>query len=397
MVTDAKRLQQVLKNLLSNAFKFTHQGSVFAHVGPWSDRLELRQRGALNRAPSVLAFSVTDTGIGISADKQQIIFEAFQQADGSTSRKYGGTGLGWPSAASCRTCWAARRAGAGNPALTMAREFKPHAITLDISLPDIDGWRVLDRLKHDLATRHIPVYVVSTDESRERALQCGALGFVPKPIQTKTTLESLLESLEEFLDRDVRNVLVVASNPEHRGRFVEHLADEGVEITAVDDGAAALRAIQGRRFDCVVTGFEPLDFDWKLLGKTGDGSPVATALPFIVFSDREPVVDEDGWKRIPQPAIVRVVQSPERLIDQALFCLHRPLAQLPERKRRMLQDLHESDRLLAGRRVLIVDDDMRNIFALSTVLEEHDMMIVSADTAATRFVSCRTNRTSKSC
>jgi signal transduction histidine kinase/CheY-like chemotaxis protein len=490
MITDAKRLQQVLKNLLSNAFKFTHQGSVSLSIEPvqagWSS-----DNDELNRASSVLAFSVTDTGIGISFDKQQIIFEAFQQADGSTSRKYGGTGLGLAISrelsrllggeirlvshpghgstfclylpevySSPRTtrkaaagdtaaeATAARSTAAsverlptpmlltseepetemaslvnevgddrdnlqpddrvllivendlsfasflldtarekgfkglvtsqGASALTMAREYKPHAITLDISLPDIDGWRVLGRLKYDLATRHIPVYVISTDESRERALGSGALGFVPKPIQTKDMLESLLESIDEFLGRDVKSVLVVEHDSDRRRRLVEHLADDRIEIATAADGAAALESMKERRIDCVITGVESPDLDWKSMLKSVARSAPATAMPVIVFGDGEFVFDDGRWKRLVEPATVRFVQSPERLLDQTLLFLHRPLAQLPEYKRRLLQELHESNRSLAGKKVLVVDDDMRNIFALSAVLEEHEMLISSA-------------------
>jgi CheY-like chemotaxis protein len=147
----------------------------------------------------------------------------------------------------------------------------------------------------------------------------------------------------------------------------------------VADGEAALKAVQGRRVDCVVTGPEPLDLDVEALAKAGGRSPLVSSLPLIVFGDGEFIYTEDGrWKRVGEPATVRLVQSPERLLDQALLFLHRPLAELPENKRRILQELHESNRSLAGKKVLVVDDDMRNIFALSAVLEEHDMVISSA-------------------
>ncbi len=500
MITDAKRLQQVLKNLLSNAFKFTHQGSV-------SLAIELVQDGwtadheELNRSDSVLAFSVIDTGIGISTDKQQIIFEAFQQADGSTSRKYGGTGLGLaisrelsrllggvirlqstPGQGSTFCLYLPRtyapqrlvRKPIGEPAnpagtalggaspssplapnaevpvhrlgpmailasdepeapvstltneagddrrnlrpgdrtllivendlgfarflldtarekgfkglvtsqgaaaLAMAREYQPQAMTLDISLPDIDGWRVLDRLKHDLSTRHVPVYVISTDESRERALASGALGFLSKPIQSKDALDMLLDSLDAFLDRERKGLLVAAPDGPWRRRAIEHLADEDVKIIAAADGRAALRAIREQPIDCVVTSSQMLDFDWDALIKTREQSPVVTSLPVIVFGG-EATLDEQGrWKRLGESTVVRLVQSPERLLDQTSLALHRVTARMPTARRQVLQDLHQSNKALAGKKVLIVDDDIRNIFALSTVLEEHDMVIASA-------------------
>ncbi len=497
MFTDAKRLQQVLKNLLSNAFKFTHHGSVSLSVelanSGWNTENE-----DLNRSPAVLAFTVSDTGIGISPDKQQIIFEAFQQADGSTSRKYGGTGLGLaisrelsrllggeirltsvpghgstfclylpqtytpprtsrkaavaneaapsPADAAPTTTSAllstvnrltmpailapeepeldfvslvneadddrsviqpgdrvvlivendlgfakflldtARERGlkglvasTGAGALVMAREYKPSAVTLDIFLPDMEGWRVLDRLKHDLATRHIPVYVVSTDESRERALASGALGFIAKPIQSKDALVVLLDSMEEFLNRTDKSVLVIEKDAARRRRLVEHLVEDDVKIWEAADARTAQQLLQEQTIDCIVTGPQPVELDPEVLSERLCQPPLHTSLPWIVFGEKHPAHDGDGrWRRLGEPAALRFVQSAERLLDQTSLFLHRGLSALPEARRRMLQDLHESDKSLAGKRVLIVDDDIRNIFALSTVLEEHDMVISSA-------------------
>ncbi|MFO0849024.1 MAG: HAMP domain-containing protein [Gemmataceae bacterium] len=488
MYTDAKRLQQIIKNLLSNAFKFTHHGEVTLTVEPvtggWS-----RDNDDLNRAGEAIAFAVSDTGIGIPADKQQIIFEAFQQADGSTSRKYGGTGLGLaisrelsrllggeirlassPGRGSSfhlflptvyaprptrkptpsgdtgvtptpvRTEFQAERNGHPAPAeppadeptpdmlvneygddrddlrpgdrvllivendigfarfvldaarekgfkglvtslgaagLALAREYNPAAIALDIHLPDIDGWRVLDRLKRDPATRHLPVCVVSTDEARDRALESGALVFVAKPIPSRDVLDRLLDHLTGYLTRPARHLVVVDPDA---GRWAGVVRDQfglGVELTTVPDAPAAGRVLTERPADClVVAGAAGLPTELPDL-PAADG--VQSRLPVILYADGRHPNGADGWRRFGEAYTVRQADSPETLLDLATFYLHSPLAKLPEAQRRQLLRRGQSDCPLAGKTVLIVDDDMRNIFALSTILEEHDMTILSAD------------------
>jgi HAMP domain-containing protein/signal transduction histidine kinase/CheY-like chemotaxis protein len=493
--TDAKRLQQVLKNLLSNAFKFTHQGQVSLSLettyAGWNPDNE-----DLNRASGVLAFSVTDTGIGISPDKQQIIFEAFQQAEGSTSRKYGGTGLGLaisrelsrllggeirlvssPGKGSTFTLYlpqiytpprtgrtaktatpaeaeqlsAAGANGAakngkaalaeaarepepepapaelvneagddrdnikpgdrillivendlgfarflldiarekgfkglvtslGAAALAMARDFGPDAVTLDIYLPDIDGWRVLERLKHDIHTRHIPVCVVSTDDARERAFNDGVLDFVAKPVKTRDTLDALLDRVTEFISRPQKSLLLVEPDNDRRNQILDLLGADDVQVTSVPGGQAALQMLRERRIDCIVMNPQLPDVNPAVLAEELQDVPEVNHLPVVVYGDgHDSVEDESGWKKLGEIVTLRRVQSPERLLDQACFSLHRNVGKMPEDKRRVVENLHTSDKILAGKKVLIVDDDMRNIFALSTVLEEHDMVIVSTD------------------
>jgi CheY-like chemotaxis protein len=268
----------------------------------------------------------------------------------------------------------------GAAALALTREYKPDAITLDIYLPDIAGWRVLERLKNDVATRHIPVCVISTDESRDRALSSGALAFVAKPIQSRDVLDGLLDYVGDFVGRPMKSLLVVEPDADRRGRMLESIDAEDVQVTAVPDGPAALQTLRERRIDCVVLGPDVACGEWLLAnGESSDHSPLGK-LPVIVYGDGELAHDGDGtWKRLAETCTVRRAHSPDRLLDLATFFLHRAVAKLPEAKRQMLLDLHQSDKLLAGKKVLIVDDDMRNIFALSTVLEEHEMEIVSAD------------------
>ncbi|MGC1273074.1 MAG: response regulator, partial [Planctomycetaceae bacterium] len=498
MFTDAKRLQQIIKNLLSNAFKFTNQGRVGLTISPahngWG-----RDNDRLNRASDVLAFTVADTGIGIPADKQLIIFEAFQQADGSTSRKYGGTGLGLAISrelsrllggeirlsstagrgstftlylpASYSPPRSSRRAGAEGPAnrqnasvernalidgatiterpparleaatfeppepalerlaneadddrsrvrpgdrvllivendlafarflldagrkkgfkglvtalgaaaLAMAREYRPSAITLDLHLDDIDGRRVLERLKDDLDTRHIPVCVISTDESREPALDAGARAFLTKPLQDADVLEGLLDAIGEFVDRPTRNLLVVEPGGDRRSRILETVDAEDMQIFTAPDASSGLQILADRPIDCVIVGAGAAEFADGLSADGAAVSPPFSRLPVIVYDDDE-ARDEDGvWRRVSEVCTVRRTHSTGRLLDLSTAFLHRDVARLPDSMRQLLVDMHQSDRILVGKTVLIVDDDMRNIFALSTVLEDHDMVILSAD------------------
>jgi len=268
----------------------------------------------------------------------------------------------------------------GASALAMAREYKPHAMTLDIFLPDIEGWRVLDRLKNDLDTRQIPVCVISTDEAQERALRSGAMTFVPKPLQSQDTLLGLLDQLDDYLSRGIKSLLAIEPNAQRRQRIVDLVGAEDVQVTAVAEGTAALQMVRERRIDCIVCGVDALDLDVEALAESWrERSSVARALPLVIFSDGNLLPDEDSrWRRLAAAATVRRAHSPERLLDQVAFFLHRNLSTVPEPKRVILEDLHHSNKSLAGKKVLIVDDDMRNIFALSTVLEEHEMVICSA-------------------
>jgi HAMP domain-containing protein/signal transduction histidine kinase/CheY-like chemotaxis protein len=482
VLTDSKRLQQVIKNLLSNAFKFTHSGRVALRIEPaesgWTPGNE-----SLDRAPSVVALSVSDTGIGISPDKQHIIFEAFQQADGSTSRKYGGTGLGlaisreisrllggeiklvsapghgstftlylpqiytplkpgrrlfpteqFPAAAAVveservlepmpaepaalineagddrqtiqpgdrvvlivendlnfakLMLEVAREKGfkglvtsLGAAALAMAREYTPDALTLDIFLPDIDGWRVLERLKNDMATRHIPVYVISTDECHDRALQLGAVGVVNKPLKTRGTLEEAFEGILSFISRSMRELILVGRDPSQRQRWQQLIGNGDVCTTAVDTGADALKHLRQRHVDCVVIDPDALDGTTEALLEELSREPALVDLPFVVYAEHELSADhETRLKRLAQAANVKHVCSPERLLDQTALLLHRPIAKLADEQRLMLEQLHHSDKVLTGKKVLIVDDDIRNIFALTSVLEWHNMVICSAET-----------------
>jgi signal transduction histidine kinase/CheY-like chemotaxis protein/HAMP domain-containing protein len=475
--TDAKRLQQVLKNLLSNAFKFTDRGRVSLRLDMVREPSALEIEGLLHSGP-VVAFSVTDTGIGISADKQQIIFEAFQQADGSTSRKYGGTGLGLaisreiahllggeirlssaPGEGSTFTLYlpqsytprivrataeegrqeivsvmsdvnAVRReeprhmepaeipddrdnitpddrvmliidndenfarfladmarengfktlvATRGVWGIDLAHRYRVDAITLDIQLPVISGWRILERLKTDLETRHIPVYVITTEEDSQRGMALGAIGTLTKPIKTKETLEHVFAEISAFIERRTRRVLSVSGNPAAPAALRERLGGGDLEILSAGGGAEALGALDAGSFDLVL--LDPkccgdgLDAAAEILRQCG-----ARGIPVLVMAlgDLEPG-DEEELSRLTRIASAKLVRSPERLLDQAALFLHQPVGSLPEGSRVALAALYGNDATLAGKKVLIVDDDIRNIFALTSVLERQKMEVVSAE------------------
>ena len=477
LVTDSKRLQQVLKNLLSNAFKFTEQGgvklTVSAVTSGWTQKHQI-----LGAAQSVIAFKVSDTGIGIPAEKQRIIFEAFQQADAGTSRKYGGTGLGLaisrelasllggeiqlrstpgegstftlylpqtyvgpstqltttmtpeqrhsaPNAVSIATLVAkepeireiaddrnnlepgdavlliieddvhyanilvdlSRDKGfkvlaalRGAEGLALAREFHPSAISLDVTLPDMLGWTVLNHLKQDPATRHIPVQMLTMDEDWHHGLSHGAFAFVTKPTTTEG-LAAAIGRIREYATPRRKRLLVVEDDAAQRLSIEALLGHDDIEVTLVSTGAEALAAVQETNVDCVVldlrlpdmTGFELLE----QLGKLPNGAE----LPVVVFTGKDLSPEEDATLHLlARSVVVKDVESPERLLDETALFLHRVVSELPIEKQNMLDRLHRSDEALIGRKVLVVDDDVRNIFALSSVLERRGMEVLTAGT-----------------
>jgi signal transduction histidine kinase/CheY-like chemotaxis protein len=467
--TDSKRLQQVIRNLLSNAFKFTEYGGVTLRIGLATEGWNIENE-PLNRAPSVVVFSVSDTGIGIPLDKQQIIFEAFQQADGSTSRKYGGTGLGLAisreiarllggeisvvsaqgkgstfklyiphqQAATLRRP-AGREAapelvvtsppppvvpieepfddrndlrpndrilliveddpafarvllerahargfkgvisGRGTAGMTLARQIQPHGITLDIKLPDISGWRLLKQLKDDLETRHIPVHVLSVEEELERGIAQGALGVAAKPL-TGDGVDAALARLEDCIGRPVKELLVVEDDDVERRNVVELIGNGDVRTLAVASGVEALAAAQERRFDCTVVDLGLPDMDGIELIEKLREAPTVGQQPILVYTARDLIENDTAkLKRLAQGIIVKGPAAAERLFDETALFLHRAAKRMPEAKRRMLERLHDVNAVLAGKKVLLVDDDIRNIFAMTSILERHRMTVVSAE------------------
>jgi HAMP domain-containing protein/signal transduction histidine kinase/CheY-like chemotaxis protein len=502
ILTDAKRLQQIIKNLLSNSFKFTHKGRVTLTIEPamggWS-----RENDHLNRADQVLAFSVKDSGIGISADKQQIIFEAFQQADGSTSRKYGGTGLGLaisrelarllhgeialssePGKGSTFTLFvprldasvrarktsttdasqvteaaiaAAKQSSAnrvteqsttiawdkgdldierfvvsrsdaepselidevgddralirtgdkvlliiendlrfarflldtarekgfkglvtslGSAALALVRDFKPAAVTLDIFLSDMEGWGVLQRLKNDTASRHIPVCVISTEDVSERATHLGAYGFVSKPIQGKQVLEAMLDDLNLFLSDSPKRVLLVEDDTQE-SLYGLLAADAGIHVSRVTNGKDASEALHESKFDCIIVNDKNRHRTAEIRDALAQIEPHELR-GIVVYSQTKE--EDHSWATLRKSNCrVQHVHSLDRMVDQVTLCLHRSFESIPGVQQQHLKDIYESNKPLLDRKVLIIDDDVRNIYALSSVLEDYGMNIVAAD------------------
>jgi CheY-like chemotaxis protein/signal transduction histidine kinase/CHASE3 domain sensor protein len=451
--TDRQRLEQILKNLLSNAFKFTEAGSV---------RLAISPAGA-----DKIAFAVTDTGIGVSREQQQAIFEAFRQADGTISRKYGGTGLGLsisrelarllggaialdsqdgqgstftltipraydpaqvgpreqPSvaetlsaSASAPTPSRAKRAkpltqvveddreqiggrrvllvvedddkfasivrdlsrelgfhclvaGTAEEALKLARQYKPSAVVLDVGLPDESGLMVLDRLKRDEATRHIPIHVVSASDHSQTALSLGAIGYLVKPVK-REALAEVLEVLQSKLASTMRRVLIVEDDPVQRDAVSRLLSSGDVETIGVGTAAECLEQLERQTFDCMVldlslpdaSGFSLLE----TLSREGDhGFP-----PVIVYTGHDlSADDEQRLRRYSSSIIIKGAKSPERLLDEVSLFLHQVVSSLPPEQQKMIKKARNRDAVLEGRRILIVEDDIRNVYSLTNVLE----------------------------
>jgi HAMP domain-containing protein/CheY-like chemotaxis protein/signal transduction histidine kinase len=477
ITTDSKRLQQVLKNLLSNAFKFTGQGSVRLNISAvrqgWS-----AEHPVLNQVPAVVAFEVSDTGIGIPLEKQKIIFEAFQQADASTSRKYGGTGLGLaisrelsnllggeihlrslpsvgstftlylplkyvgPSyapkslpAASAATVHApglhasalpehaieqipddrlavqpgdsilliveddpryarimvdlARAKGfkvlvaaRGADALDLAKQYQPTAVSLDVFLPDMLGWNVLSQLKQNPLTRHIPVQIITLDEDRQHGLARGAFSFVTKAASTEG-VEAALTRIKEYAKRQRKRLLVVEDDKAEQLGITELLGSDDVDIITTGTGAGALKLLREEPCDCVVLDLRLPDmsgFDVLVVLRADEK---LSDVPVVVFTGRELSAEEDATLHtMARSIVVKGVESPERLLDETALFLHRIVADLPPERQRMLERLNSSDEDLVGRTVLLVDDDARNIFALSSVLERRGMRVLTATTGS---------------
>ncbi|WP_240953908.1 response regulator [Sphingomonas sp. G-3-2-10] len=461
VATDRQRLEQILKNLLANAFKFTEAGQVSLKIAPVED--------------GRLALTVIDTGIGISTEQQQAIFDAFRQADGSISRKFGGTGLGLsisrelarllggsialvsePGAGSSFTVTipteydpaqvearpeptaptapgtaakpatkanakgatrlspieddrdrleGARRvllvveddqvfagivrdlsreagfqalvAGTAEEAMDLAREYKPSAIVLDLGLPDQSGLAVLDRLKREDATRHIPIHVVSASDQTQTAFALGAMGYLVKPVK-REDLAHALEALEAQLTRTMRRVLIVEDDPLQRDAVGKLLAGPEIETVGAGTAAECLRLLSEQTFDCMVLDLSLPDASgFSLLETLSSGDH--SFPPVIVYTGHDlSSSDEQQLRRYSSSIIIKGAKSPERLLDEVTLFLHQVVSELPPEQQKMIQQARNRDALLEGRRILIVEDDVRNVYSLTNILEPRGAKVAIA-------------------
>ena len=261
------------------------------------------------------------------------------------------------------------------------REKQPHAITLDMNLPDIDGWRVLHRLKDDATTRHIPVHMITTDEDHSRGLRMGAIGVLNKPVKTREPLDETFNRIKTFIEPHVANVLLLEPDGDRRQKATDLIAAADINVHAFTTGADALVALEQGAFDLAILPVDLPDMKgFDLVDELRDRANLVD-LPILFVSNRQLSKKEElHLKRLSQTTTLKDVRSNERLLDDVLLFLHRPVESLPEEKRRMLEQLHQADTVLAGKKVLIVDDDIRNIFAMTSILEPHKMQLLSAET-----------------
>ncbi len=497
LATDPRRLQQILKNLLSNALKFTERGGVTVRIWPVEgDRV---------------AFAVSDTGIGIAPDQQQGIFGAFQQADGTTSRRYGGTGLGLsislqlaellggsielesqPDEGSTFTLYLPQRhdapasapnsaadraarppaapgqrfndprrftaaaapapavpdrtgqalpplpasleddrtrlspAGQGaNPVLlvieddpnfarilidmaraqgfkvlvalqgqtglALAQQFVPNAITLDLHLPDMEGLAVLEQLKQDPATRHIPVHVMTVNDQQQQEFHLGAIAHIQKPVAPEILTQALVD-IKQFIERRVRYLLVVEDDPVQAQSIIELIGGGDVTSTAVYTGAAALGVLRSQPCDCIVLDLGLPDMSGFDLIEQIKQEPALARLPIIVYTGKDlSEAEATQLRRLAETIIIKDVRSPERLLDETALFLHRVQTHLPPGQQPSQGRLQPGDTSLAGKKVLIVDDDVRNIFALTSLLEQYDMTVVFAENGREGIATLQAN------
>ena len=474
--TDRQRVEQIIKNLLSNAIKFTTEGGITVELTKAGDKDALTNEKL--KKDETLKISVKDTGIGIPKEKQQLIFEAFQQADGTTSRKFGGTGLGLsisrelakmlqgemqisstPGKGSTFSLFLPFKieeddnmaveqvvaddheekspepvkpvstpvkekrmneirddrqdlapsddsilvidddprfakilfdiirdkgfkcllAEDGEAGLQMANQYKPSSIILDVGLPRIDGWTVMERLKGSRETRHIPVYFISAHDRKMDAMKMGAIGYLTKPV-SQESLDNAFDKIKSTISRDIKNILIVEDDKDMRRSIEELLDNDDVKITGIDKGNKALQMLSKGEYDCVVLDLGLKDISgFDLLEKIKSNEKFVD-LPIIIYTGRDLNKSEQKKLQIhAESIIIKGAKSPERLMDEVSLFLHRVESEKKDSREKVNSDSPDTENVFRDKNILIVDDDVRNIFALSSVMAEKDMKIVIAE------------------
>ncbi|MDM8547753.1 response regulator [Candidatus Venteria ishoeyi] len=480
--TDPQRLHQIINNLLSNAFKFTAQGGITLDMRR-PDTDEDLSRSGLNPAETIV-FSVADTGIGIPREKQKVIFEAFQQADGSTSRRFGGTGLGLSisrqlvqlmggeiqihskenagsrfiiylpeeiartdlnqgdgddnaiaSVSPIESAYQATPEAEATPIFTpepqenyiiddrqqlsdedkslliieddhafaktlmnlaqekdfkcllaedgregliLAEEFKPSAIMLDVGLPQVDGWTVMEKLKDNPSTRHIPVHFVSGGDDHQEARKMGAVGYAIKPV-SMGDLSEVFKKIEYFINKTVKDLLLVTDSEQHAQNVLEVISNAQVNCTQANTQQDALRLLCSKEYECIVLDISvEHDTGMQLLEQLSDDEKLMQ-MPIIIYTERHLTEAEDNALQQYRNSLnIKAVRSPERLLDEATLFLHGINAKLPEAQRNMLRMVHDKEAILSQKKVLVIDDDVRNSFAITVALEAKGMNVIMA-------------------
>ncbi|MDR3580482.1 MAG: response regulator [Oryzomonas sp.] len=462
---DQQRTLQVLKNLISNAIKFTSQGSVTLYI--------YTPDGSENPlSVPALAFRVIDTGIGIPVAKHDLIFQAFQQADGSISRKFGGTGLGLSisrqlargmngeiavageegkgsvftlylplsppessdsaTGTAAKTSWASPQinrpeptaeepplqddhdrvgvgdrciliieddltfakllmekvrergfsaivATDGNSGIELAEKFHPSAILLDVMLPRLDGFGVMQKITDNLQIRHIPVHFITCIEEKQKAMSMGAIGFVTKPV-TGEQLDTIFGAIEDTVSRTLKKLLIVEDDRAHASALVALLEERDISISVAETGEQAIRLLSDEPFDCIVLDLGLADMSGFNLLEHIRNLEQSRHIPVIIHTGQElSAEDTRRLQHYSESIIIKGAKSPERLLNEVTLFLHVMESRLPPHKQRMIRTSLDTETLLAGKKVLLVDDDMRNVFSLSSVLAEKGMLIVEAE------------------
>jgi CheY-like chemotaxis protein/CHASE3 domain sensor protein/putative methionine-R-sulfoxide reductase with GAF domain len=489
LISDQQRVEQILKNLLSNAFKFTSkEGKVTLAAGAPVANIQLKSEH-LKKAGNVVSFSVIDNGIGIPRDKQKIIFEAFQQADGSTKRKYGGTGLGLSISrelahilggeihlqsevgkGSVFTLYLPLRfnssftstdrpievkpkgseisnggiemsktavfdttnmnddhdnilendrivliieddkqfaqvlvdfihergykaiiASQGNTGVSFARHYKPDAILLDMNLPVMDGMEVLKQIKNDPALRHIPVQIISSYDKKKEGLELGAFDYLQKPVHT-SDLHKAFEKIERFTSKKLKKLLIIEDNKNHNNAIKELIGNGDVKSFSAYSGEEAHKMLEAESFDCIIIDLGLPDMSgFELLEKIKENNRY-NKIPIIVYTGKD-LKKEDNIRlnKLADTVVLKTANSQERLLDETMLFLHRVESQLPKEKQTIIRKLHKADEVLRDKKILLVDDDIRNIYSLTNALENEGLHCVIAENGRVAIEALKKN------